>query len=130
MRMPAFGTEEYRVRFWKKVDKSAGPRGCWRWLGSLQKDRRFYGNCWRDGRWDKAHRVAWELTKGAIPDGLVVMHLCDNGWCVNPDHLAVGTVHANNFDAKRKGRVGGNKSRVRPAPPAQPSLIASDSVDR
>lgn len=124
MRKPRFGTEAFSNWFWSKVDKSAGPKACWRWLGGLQKTRRYYGICWRDGRHDKAHRVAWELVNGPIPEGLVVMHVCDHGWCVNPDHLNVGTVHANNLDAKRKGRVGAKRPGVSLPPPGQQSLIA------
>lgn len=123
MRAPKFGTDEYREKFWKNVDQSGGPKTCWLWLGSKQsKARHYYGNCWRDGRWDKAHRVAWELTRGPVPEGLVVMHLCDHGWCVNPDHLVLGTISANLFDAKRKGRLGNNRPGVVPAPPGQPPL--------
>ena len=97
-----FGSDDYVRWFWSNVDQSGD---CWRWLGSVQaRSRMYYGNCWRDGRWDKAHRVAWELQHGAVPDGMVVMHLCDHGWCVNPGHLVVGTVAANNLDRVRKGR--------------------------
>lgn len=120
------GTEEFSKQFWSKVDKSAGPKACWRWLGGLQKTRGFYGICWHDGRHDKAHRVAWLLVHGSIPDNLCVIHGCDHGWCVNPDHLSVGTVTRNNLDAQRKGRVGGRKRSVTLPPPAQPSLIAPE----
>jgi HNH endonuclease len=55
-----------------------------------------------DGR--LAHRVAWESHHGPIPDGMVVMHLCDNPPCCEPTHLKLGTRAENNADRDRKGR--------------------------
>lgn len=52
-----------------------------------------------------AHRVAYVIAKGDIPDGAVVMHSCDNPRCVNPDHLSLGTQSDNLSDAARKGRL-------------------------
>ena len=56
-----------------------------------------------------AHRLAWELTFGPIPDGLHVLHACDNPPCIRPDHLMLGTQRANMRDAGRKGRLGVGK---------------------
>lgn len=53
----------------------------------------------------KAHRVAWELTHGAIADGLFVLHKCDVPLCCNPQHLFLGTQLDNLRDASAKGRL-------------------------
>lgn len=77
-------------RFWPKVRKSAG---CWEWIAV--KDSKGYGCFWRNYVMQSAHRVAYELTKGAIPEGLDIDHLCMNRACVNPEHLEAVTHHVN-----------------------------------
>lgn len=52
----------------------------------------------------RAHRVVWEAVNGPIPDGMVIMHTCDNPPCVNPAHLRLGTQAENVQDMCIKGR--------------------------
>ena len=58
-----------------------------------------------DNRSRAAHRLAWEMHNAEpIPDGMVVMHTCDNPRCINPEHLVLGTLSDNTRDAVAKGR--------------------------
>lgn len=91
--------EKVLSRFWSKVDKTGD---CWLWLGATGRG---YGQVRIHGIRYRAHRVAWELSNGPVPVGLVVMHKCDVRNCVNPDHLQVGTQSENMLDAFRKGRL-------------------------
>jgi hypothetical protein len=90
-------------RFWEKVNKLQ-PSECWEWQGSSNHDG--YGIFLRERgtKQVRAHRVAWELEKGPIPDGLCVLHKCDNRSCCNPGHLFLGTKKQNMEDAKEKER--------------------------
>ena len=74
-------TEE---RFWKFVRKDDD--GCWRWTSAVSPR---YGVFWVGGskRSMYAHRYAYELLVGPIPEGLQIDHLCENRLCVNPAHL-------------------------------------------
>lgn len=70
--------------FWTRVDKQPGD-ACWLWLGS--GDRCGYGLFWTGATTTTAHRVAYELAIGPIPDGLNLDHKCKTPRCVRPDHL-------------------------------------------
>ncbi len=76
--------------------------GCIEW--ARYRDRAGYGVVRHEGRNIKAHRMAWTLAHGPIPDGLFVLHRCDNPPCVNVAHLFLGTIRDNVLDAIRKGR--------------------------
>ena len=87
-------------RFWAKVDQSGD---CWVWTGACAP----YGRIREGARGSPflvTHRLAWELSNGPVPDGLMVLHTCDNPPCVNPDHLWLGTAKDNKADEIAKGR--------------------------
>lgn len=112
--------------FWHLVDKR-GPDDCWPWQGSLYVG---YGRI-KDGQRGRvgAHRVSWELHHGPIPDGLWVLHRCDNPPCVNPAHLFLGTPGDNVRDMHAKGRWSRRATRPAQSPAAQPSQSAADPPD-
>lgn len=72
----------------KKID------GHWMWNGSLDGNGK-YGGFHYKGKQRRAHRVAWELFVGPIPEGMVLDHMCRVTQCVNPDHLQVVTQREN-----------------------------------
>lgn len=89
-------------RFWKHVNKRVSDNGCWIFEGLRHEDG--YGKVFSGSKYVGAHRYSWMYHKGGIPDGLSVLHKCDNPPCVNPDHLFLGTQLDNILDMRRKGR--------------------------
>ncbi len=91
--MPATMPVEYR--FWQKVNKD-GPlwngTPCWLWLASTSNG---YGQISVDGHDRQAHRVAYEMLVGPIPQGLQLDHLCRTQICVNPEHTEPVTQRVN-----------------------------------
>lgn len=69
-------------RFWSKVNKTDT---CWLWTAGMARDG--YGFFWHDGKNRGAHRIAYSLANGPIPEGLLIDHACGVRSCVNPSHL-------------------------------------------
>lgn len=96
-RMRKYGTTDDTrtsplVRFWPHVVTKGD--GCWEWTGSICPSTG-YGRLLVRGRRFMAHRYAYELLVGEIPDGLQIDHLCRVRTCVNPDHLEPVTLGEN-----------------------------------
>lgn len=94
-------------RFMSRVEPEPNT-GCWLWTGP--SNSKGYGKTTHGfmpsgaGRIVLAHRMAWIIRFGSIPDGLCVLHRCDNPPCVNTDHLFLGTQGDNSTDKARKCR--------------------------
>ena len=94
--------------FWDRIE--VGPT-CWNWIGALgggaERDDQKYGyfTIWTGGNsktW-RAHRLMWTAINGPIPEGLCILHRCNNPRCVNPDHLYLGDHKDNARDRKEAG---------------------------
>ena len=90
------------AEFWDGVTTARD--GCWVWNGA-KRTKFSYGVFSIKHQNHQAHRIAWELVNGSIPDGLFVLHKCDNPPCVNPEHLFLGTHIDNMRDMVKKGRA-------------------------
>lgn len=94
--------EELLNRFEKFVGQPL-ENGCIPWMGCRKPFG--HGNFNINGKKFIAHRVSYLLYKGPIPEELEVRHTCDNGWCVNPDHLLLGTHKENMQDRNERNRT-------------------------
>lgn len=113
-------SKSIEMRFWEKVRKGETDE-CWEWQGAKSRDG--YGRLRRPGpaktehRDLRAHHIAWQIENGPVPQGMCVLHKCDNPPCCNPKHLFLGTRTVNNADKKEKGRSadrhGTNNSNVK-----------------
>ena len=103
--------DERETRFWANVDiKSA--EDCWNWKASLFPNGYGQTSLGPSGNGQGAHRVAVEYTSGPIPEGMHILHKCDNKRCCNPSHLKIGTHQENMDDRERSGlTVRGEKHR-------------------
>ena len=100
-------TADHEERLWSRVSK--GP-GCWEW--QAPRDLWGYGRLGVPGgkRNAMAHRVSWATRNGEIPQGLFVLHNCNNPACVRPDHLRLGTNADNMNDMFAKYRAEGRSA--------------------
>lgn len=93
--------QAFREHFWARVDRS-NPNGCWEWTAGRSKFG--YGRLRHGGKDYVASRIAYELTKGQLLQGMCALHSCDNPSCCRPEHLFAGTTSDNNRDMINKGR--------------------------
>ncbi len=101
----------FLTRFWNQVNKN-GPcpphlpniGSCWIWTKKDGSPRRGYGVIMKDKELVGTHRISWEIHYGPVPQGMCVLHKCDNRACVRPDHLFIGTKGDNAKDCINKGR--------------------------
>ncbi len=91
------------AKFWSRVEVRTS-RVCWLWRG--MKNQSGYGRfrpTWNDPE-VKAHRFAWQIVNGPVPDGKLIIHSCDTPACCNPKHLRVGSYQDNSDDCVTRGR--------------------------
>lgn len=80
-------SDDIGKRFWAKVDRR-GPDECWSWTGSVSR-KNAGGQMRIAGRIEQAARIAYELERGPIEEGLVIDHTCGNSNCLNPAHMQI-----------------------------------------
>lgn len=98
-----------RERFERHIRVSDG---CYEWTGGLTSKGYAQIRFGNKHQQSLAHRVAWKIYMGTIPDGLYVCHQCDNPKCVRIGHLFLGTQFDNMRDCASKGRMGNRKLSI------------------
>lgn len=91
-------------RYWPKVARGS-EEACWPWLAKARHPYGYGRMTAGRGVQLKAHQIGWALANGPIPEGMSILHRCDNPGCCNPAHLFLGDQAANVDDAKQKGRM-------------------------
>lgn len=87
--------------------------GCWEWLGAQNEEGYGIIGLGRRGEGvERTHRVTYQHYRGEIPDGLFVLHRCDNRQCCSPEHLFLGTALDNSLDMVAKGRFSTPSAKV------------------
>lgn len=96
-------THWQKVKFhgWTEVLRTPGLGACWESRAPEKGQYRYVSS---RGISLAAHRVSYEHRHGAIPEGMLIRHRCDNPPCVNPDHLEIGTILENMMDAVERNR--------------------------
>ena len=102
-RIVRFPKKTLEERFFEKVERAEQPNACWLWMAAIGTGG--YGRIGVGRKLQTASRLSWELIHGPIPDGLQVLHRCDERRCVSPFHLFLGTQQDNINDCHRKGRA-------------------------
>lgn len=103
--------------------------GCWLWLGGWDNDG--YGKINKNGKTVAyAHRFFYQIHKGEIPDGKLVLHKCDSPACCNPDHLFLGTHADNALDKCRKGRLRNGRRKDKIPPETVNAIVSSSGTVR
>lgn len=94
-----------RHYLFKRLPADRLPDACWEWQGTRYAGG--YGQCWDVARQRNggAHRIAYETLVGPIPEGMDILHTCDNPPCCNPAHLRPGSHRENMLDKIHKGRA-------------------------
>lgn len=115
-------TGSAQERFWSKVNKKTVEE-CWEWTGCILQSG--YGQFRLDDKKVRAHRLAWELHyKQKIPEGMLILHHCDNPKCVNHNHLYCGTSANNAHDKTYRGRVNHIKNALSHATLSAKKILA------
>lgn len=100
------------------LSRTVSVEGCLVWTGST---RGGYGRVTTQGKEWTVTRLIWTLKHGAISEGYVIRHTCDNPKCCNPEHLIIGTHNDNMQDRFNRGRYS-----MYPLPEAVEALISRD----